>query len=95
MPPVFREMECSIQLQSKHTNKHFFQSISSLKEDESPYALCVAFSIQKHSAKALHPKGSRALGLRSLGSEQMAIRRNVLDVSGCRLRNWILLSLSL
>lgn len=54
---------------------------------------CVALSIKKHSAKALHPKGSRALGLRSLGNEQMA--RNVLDVSGCRLRNWILLSLSL
>lgn len=58
----------------------------------SPPMPCVALSIKKHSAKA-HPKGSRALGLRSLGNEQMA--RNVLDVSGCRLRNWILLSLSL
>lgn len=61
----------------------------------SPPMPCVALSIRKHSAKALHLKGSRALGLRSLGNEQMAICRNVLDVSGCRLRNWILLSLSL
>lgn len=56
---------------------------------------CAVLSIKMHSAKALHPKRSRALGLRSLWSEQMAIHRNVLGVSGCRLRNWILLSLSL
>lgn len=56
---------------------------------------CVGFSIKMHLSKALHPKGYRALGLRSLQSKQMAIHRNVLVLSGCRLRNWILLSLSL
>lgn len=56
---------------------------------------CVSHSIKMRSTKALRPKGSRALGLRSLWSEQMEICRNVLGVSECRLRNWILLSLSL